>query len=202
MSLIVALAAVPGLMGTQEAIRQGQQKERREEHRARRCNLVARCIKSSVRSREINGRPLVLRNGAVLIDTCTSEGTAPEHQLAGYFLPYPDTQYEGHVTTITDVAPVMNWLYVHRSFHQLRYGVRVDAQPNLPGPFDCTRQDRRLTFDGWEGFCAAEILPGIWGVFFDIDDDGLKGKMREGIIAEGTPVLEIELCRVEKRWKK
>lgn len=67
MSLLLALAAVPGMLGTQEAIRQGQQKERREEHRARRCNLIVRCIKSSQWSRELDGRPLVLRNGAVRI---------------------------------------------------------------------------------------------------------------------------------------
>ena len=65
MSLLLALAAVPGMLGTQEAIHQGQQKERREEHRARRCNLIATCTKSSARAREINGRPLVLRDGAV-----------------------------------------------------------------------------------------------------------------------------------------
>jgi hypothetical protein len=65
MSLLVALVATPALLGTQEAIRQSQQKERREEHRARRCNLIARCIRSSIRCVEINGRPLVLRDGEV-----------------------------------------------------------------------------------------------------------------------------------------
>lgn len=65
LSMLVALTSAPALLGTQEAIRQSQQKERREEHRARRCNLVATCIKSSLRAREINGRPLVLRDGKV-----------------------------------------------------------------------------------------------------------------------------------------
>jgi hypothetical protein len=44
----------------------------------------------------------------------------------------------------------MNWIYVDRETNELKYGVRVDAQPNLTGPFDCTRQDRRLTFENWE----------------------------------------------------
>ncbi|KAF2677416.1 hypothetical protein K458DRAFT_243183, partial [Lentithecium fluviatile CBS 122367] len=202
MSLILALAAVPGMLGTQEAIRQGQQKERREEHRARRCNLVARCIKSSSWSRMINGRPLILRDGAIYIDTCTPDDAIPDHLLAGYFLPYPDSPYEGFVTTITDVAPVMNWVYLHSETNQLRYGVRNDAQPHITGPFDCTRQDRRMTLQGWEGFCTVEVLPGEWGVFFDADDDGLRKKMESGVIAEGTRVLEIELCREEKRWIK
>ncbi|KAH7128550.1 hypothetical protein B0J11DRAFT_525191 [Dendryphion nanum] len=197
MSVLVALASVPGLMGTQEAIRQGQQKERREEHRARRCNFIASCIKSSVRAREINGRPLIIRDGGIYIDTCTVDGTSLGHQVAGYYLPYPESPYEGLVTTITDAAPYMNWIFVDSNTSQVRYGVRKDAQPNFTGPFDCTRQDRRLTFQGWEGFCAVEVKEGVWSLFFDVDDDGLRTK-----VAPGTRVLEIELKRVEKRWKK
>jgi len=68
LSILIALAAAPGLLGTQEAIRQGQAKERREEHRARRCNLIASCVRSSRRSREINGRRVVLRDGKVSFD--------------------------------------------------------------------------------------------------------------------------------------
>jgi len=65
LSIIIALVTTPGLLGTQEAIRQGQGKERREEHRARRCNLVAQCIKASSRSNEINGRQIVLADNKV-----------------------------------------------------------------------------------------------------------------------------------------
>lgn len=91
----------------------------------------------------------------------------------------------------------MNWVYVDKDTHELKYGVRADAQPNITGPFDCTRQDRRLTFEGWEGFCAVEEFPALWAVYFDRDDDGLKSK-----VAMGIRVLEIELSRKEKRWKK
>lgn len=45
----------------------------------------------------------------------------------------------------------MNWVYIDKVTYEVKYGVRADAQLNLAGPFDCTRQDRRLTFDGWEG---------------------------------------------------
>jgi hypothetical protein len=67
LSLLVAIVAAAALLGTQEAIRQSQSKEKREEHRARRCNLIASCVKSSLRSWEINGRPLVLRDNKVRI---------------------------------------------------------------------------------------------------------------------------------------
>jgi hypothetical protein len=65
LGVIIAVVTAPGLLGSQEAIRQSQSKEKREEHRARRCNLIATCVKSSMRSREINGRPVVLKNGKV-----------------------------------------------------------------------------------------------------------------------------------------
>jgi hypothetical protein len=197
LSILIAAIIAPGLLGSQEAIRQSQSKEKREEHRARRCNLIATCVKSSNRSREINSRQVVLRNGKLWIDTGTEDGSPLGHPYAGYYLPYPDTKYEGLVTTITDVAPIMNWVYIDKDTHEVRYGVRADAQPNLTGPFDCTRQDRRVTFDGWEGFCAVEQAPGLWGLYFDRDDDGLKGK-----VEPGKRVLEIELSRKEKRFAK
>ncbi|EMD93555.1 hypothetical protein COCC4DRAFT_133280 [Bipolaris maydis ATCC 48331] len=197
LSILIATITAPGLLGSQEAIRQSQSKEKREEHRARRCNLIATCVKSSNRSREINGRQVVLRNGKLWIDTGTEDGSPLGHPYAGYYLPYPDTKYEGLVTTITDVAPIMNWVYIDKETCEVKYGVRADAQPNLTGPFDCTRQDRRLTFDGWEGWCAVEQAPGLWELYFDLNDDGLKSKL-----GPGTRVLEIELSRKEKRFQK
>ena len=197
LGILIAVITAPGLLGSQEAIRQGQAKDKREEHRARRCNLIATCVKSSPRSREIDGRPVVLRNGKLWIDTTTEDGQPFGHAYAGYYLPYPDTKYEGLVTTITDAAPIMNWVYVDAATNEVKYGVRADAQPNLTGPFDCTRQDRRLTFDGWEGWCAVEEYEGYWCLYFDVDDDGLKSK-----VAPGVRVLEIELSRKEKRFKK
>ncbi|KAI0580220.1 hypothetical protein PtrSN002B_005311 [Pyrenophora tritici-repentis] len=197
LSILIAAIVAPGLLGSQEAIRQSQSKEKREEHRARRCNLIATCVKSSARSREINGRQVVLRNGKLWIDAGTPDGSPLGHPYAGYYLPYPDTKYEGLVTTITDVAPIMNWVYIDKTTCEAKYGVRADAQPNLTGPFDCTRQDRRLTFDGWEGWCAVEEAPGLWGLYFDLFDDGLKS-----VVQPGTRVLEVELGRKEKRFQK
>jgi len=65
LSLMVALITCPAMLATQEAIRQGQQKDRREEHRARRCNMVATCVKSSSRSQEVDNRRIVLRGKKV-----------------------------------------------------------------------------------------------------------------------------------------
>jgi hypothetical protein len=131
------------------------------------------------------------------VDTGTADDSSFGHPLAGYFLPYPDEKYEGLVTTITDAAPILNWVYIDKATYQVKHGIRANAQPNLHGPFDCTRQDRRLTFEGWEGFVAVEEEPYLWGIYFDRDDNGLRGK-----VPSGTRVLEIELTRREKKWKK
>jgi len=131
----------------------------------------------------------------------TDKSDDSPHPFAGYFLPYPDTTYEGLVFTITDEAPIMNWIYIDQNTYEMKYGVRVDAQPNLTGPFDCTRQDRRLTFDKWEGFVAVKVEEGeeagMWRVYFDVDDDMLRGKL-----GNGRKVLEVELCRWEKRVRR
>ncbi len=87
----------------------------------------------------------------------------------------------------------MNWIYVDRSTYELKFGPRPSAQPNLPGPFDCSRQDRRLTFAGWEGFFAVQES-GFWALYFDVDQDMLKSKIKSG-----TPVLEVQVVRVEMR---
>ena len=46
------------------------------------------------RSREIDGRPVVLRNDKLWIDTTTEDRELFGHTYAGYYLSYPDTKYE------------------------------------------------------------------------------------------------------------
>ncbi|TVY58912.1 hypothetical protein LSUE1_G007987, partial [Lachnellula suecica] len=194
LSMILAITTCPALLATQEAIRQGQTKDRREDHRARRSNLIVSCVDSAEEAREIDRRQVALRNNKLYIKCNPNDASL--HAFAGYFLPYPDSPYEGIVSTIIDVAPIMNWIYVDRETYQVKYGPRPDAQPNITGPFDCTRQDRRLTLDAWEGFVAVKVEDGkdtgMWALYYDRDDDGMKGKLGEGKI-----VLQVELCRWE-----
>lgn len=86
----------------------------------------------------------------------------------------------------------MNWIYVERDTHEVKFGTRPFAEHQFKGPFDCTRLERRLTFGGWEGFVAVLEEGGFWGLYFDVDHDKLKGKL-----AEDTPVLEVQLTRRE-----
>ncbi|KAI0491010.1 hypothetical protein F4859DRAFT_508800 [Xylaria cf. heliscus] len=202
--MLLALTICPALLGTQEAIRQSQSKNKREEHRARRCNLVVSCVKQSIRSRDIDGKLVVLKDNKLWITTTPpgslDEGPEPTddgYPFSGYFLPYPGTSYEGLVSTISAGPPVLNWIYVDKNTYEVKYGLRTDAQENLTGPFDCTRLDRRMTLEGWEGFVAVEVYPGVWQLYFDRDDDGLITK-----VPMGTRVLEVELTRREKKEPK
>lgn len=133
------------------------------------------------------------------IDTESAADTdqASGHPFSGYYLPYPDSEYEGLVSTITHVAPILNWIYVDKETYEVKYGVRDIAQPHITGPFDCTRQDRRLTFEDWEGFVAVEEHPMVWSLYFDRDDNGLKGK-----IPKSTKALEVVLTRQERKKMK
>ncbi|KAI1099542.1 hypothetical protein F4804DRAFT_349302, partial [Jackrogersella minutella] len=192
LTFLVAFSAV---VGTSEAIRQIQTDSKRKEHRSRKNNLIVRCPKSSQHSTAIEGKHVVLSGDKLYVDTGTDHQQVFGHPFAGYFLAYPDAKYSGLVSTICDEPPIMNWIYIDRNTYELKFGTRSWAQPNWPGPFDCSRQDRRLTFAGWEGFFAVKEGD-FWALYFDVDEDNLKSKVKEG-----TPVLEVELLRTEMRVK-
>ncbi|KAF7858706.1 uncharacterized protein EAF02_011030 [Botrytis sinoallii] len=175
-SLLIALVTAPALLAN-EAIRQGQTKDRKEEHRARRCNLITSCVEASPLSLEVDHRQIILRDSKSMNDPTL-------HLFAGYYLPRPDPTTKALET------------------YEVEYGVRLDAQPNITGPFDCTRQDRRLTLEGWEGFCAVKKeangeKTGIWALYYDRDDDRLVKKLEKN-----RKVVEIELSRQEKRVRR
>lgn len=91
----------------------------------------------------------------------------------------------------------LNWVYVDRETHEVRYGVKSVAMSHLTGPWDCTAVDKRMTFEGWEGFVAVQEDDGEWALYFDRDDDGLQG---EGLIGGQGPrrMLEVQLQRRER----
>ncbi|KAI8629977.1 hypothetical protein F5Y19DRAFT_474922 [Xylariaceae sp. FL1651] len=193
LTFLIAFATV---FGASEAIKHIQSEARKKEHRSRKNNLIVRCLKSCQYSSILEGRRVVLSGDKLYIDTGTHHEQVFGHPFAGYYLPYPETSVSGLVSTISDEPPVMNWIYVDRWSYELKFGTRAWADDNLPVPFDCSRQDRRLTFGGWEGFVAVKEGD-FWALYFDVDQDNLKAK-----VTEGTPVLEIELLRVEMRMPR
>ncbi len=89
----------------------------------------------------------------------------------------------------------MNWVYIDRDTYEMKFGTRPYAEHNLNGPFDCTREERRLNFGGWEGFVVVKE-GNFWALYFDRDSNNLKGK-----VEAGTVVLEVELLRKEVRGR-
>lgn len=86
-----------------------------------------------------------------------------------------------------------NWIYIDRQSYEVKFGTRDWAEPNFKAPFDCTRQDRRLTLGGWEGFFAVQE-GNFWALYFDVENNRLQSK-----VPEDNPILEIELQRIEMR---
>lgn len=79
----------------------------------------------------------------------------------------------------------------------MKYGIRKDAEGHLVGPWNVTPIDRRLNFDGWEGFTVVEQDEGVWQLYFDVDDDGLEQK-----VPMDKRIMEVELTRKELRMAK
>ena len=125
------------------------------------------------------------------------------HLFAGYFYPYPESRWgrrgDGYVSTISDEPPQLNWVYVDAETYEVKYGLRVEAEGNITGPWNCTPIDKRLMFEGWEGFTVVEEERGSnsWALYFDVNDDGLDGK-----VGLDKRIMEVELTRRELRVGK
>jgi len=91
---------------------------------------------------------------------------------------------------------VLNWVYVDRETNEVKYGTKIESEGQIMGPWNCTKIDRRMTFEGWEGFIAVKEKAGTWALYFDIEDDGLKEKVT------GRRKLEVELTRKERKKPK
>ncbi|KAF2832639.1 hypothetical protein CC86DRAFT_92362 [Ophiobolus disseminans] len=141
---------------------------------------------------------IVLRDGKLYVQLSTYKGER-NHPFTGYYLPYPDSNFDGLVSTISDSPPQLNWIYLHTKTFQLCHGLRVEAEDQgFPGPWGarvCSDGEIRFLLENWEGFIAVETdEPGLWGLYFDRFDDGLKGKVKEDQRA-----VELEVVRADLR---
>ncbi|KEQ75991.1 hypothetical protein M436DRAFT_17395, partial [Aureobasidium namibiae CBS 147.97] len=211
--ILAAVAAVPAIVGTTEAVRQGQRQNAREEHRGRKSNLTITLPVRNSYSERFDGAMIVLKDNKLYIDTEHSRlGANMAHPFSGYYLPIPwigdkwkkagFRNGEGMVTTISDDPPFLNWVYLDRNTYEVKYGIRVEAEPHHVGPWDCTPIDRRLTFEGWEGFVIVQEDEDsdLWALYFDRDDDGLRGEGKVG--TQDKRMLLVEVSRKEMRRTK
>ena len=129
---------------------------------------------------------------------------SPLHPFTGFYLNFQPEKAKqdmferlnkppmvrGLVSTISADPPTLNWVYVERRTLELKYGSREQAKGHILGPFDWTDDEVGLQIEGWEGFVAVEEEKGLWAVYYDRDDDGLKD------IVSGKRVLR---CSLERR---
>ncbi|ADV22683.1 hypothetical protein I305_04360 [Cryptococcus gattii E566] len=209
--LLTAIAACPAIIGTTEAIQQGQKANAREQHRGRKTNLTIKLPGAHSYKPKFEGCMVVLHDKKLYVDHANCESLAYSHPFQGYYLPHPQNQSrwkgagwkgEGMVTTINE-DNMLNWVYVDANTYELKHGVRAEAQDHLTGPWDCTQIDRRVTFEGWEGFVLVQEdeEKDLWALYFDKDDDGLAGEGKMGDVeANGGKrrrMLEVQLVRTE-----
>lgn len=65
LGILTAIAACPAIIGTTEAVRQGQKSNAKEKHRGLKTNLIASCTSISRTGGEINGGVVVLSDNKV-----------------------------------------------------------------------------------------------------------------------------------------
>lgn len=63
--ILTAIAACPAIVGTTEAVRQGQRQNAREEHRGRKSHLVVRLPSKNIYSSNFDGARVVLKDKKV-----------------------------------------------------------------------------------------------------------------------------------------
>jgi hypothetical protein len=169
----------------------------KNEWKTEQCHMQCRPTANSPKDRKdifVNNH-IVLRDGKLYVQLSNYLGEAI-HPFSGYYLPYPDSNFEGLVSTISDNPPQLNWIYLDPESLQIWHGLRVETEKGLPGPWGarvCADGEIRFLWDRWEGFMAVETEEqGLWALCFDRHDNGLKGK-----VEEGKRIVELELIRVE-----
>jgi hypothetical protein len=65
LGILTAIAACPAIIGTTEAVRQGQRQNAREKHRGLKTSLSVICSRASRAGREIDGCEVVLSENKV-----------------------------------------------------------------------------------------------------------------------------------------
>ena len=65
LGILTSVAACPAIIGTTEAVRQGQRNNAKERHRGRKSNLTVSTSSKSSQAQQVNGLKVVLRNNKV-----------------------------------------------------------------------------------------------------------------------------------------
>ncbi|PSN60678.1 hypothetical protein BS50DRAFT_579202 [Corynespora cassiicola Philippines] len=197
-------------------------------------NINVSCDSKKEFADEVDNGILVLRHNKVWVVQRDEENkpippeddiSPPLHAFAGFYIQYPDDDRcppeRGLVSTISDDPPMLNWVYCDKNTYELRYGNRSASIEHIVGEWNWTDDESCVTLDGWEGFVAIDEWDGAddddttewgreglrWSIYFDMDDNGLKGKrkgrdMFEIILERRIQSAEDQLKQMEEAEKK
>lgn len=195
---LISLAAMVPLTATSVLSLQSQAETRRSQGldnawKTNKSHLRARASNRTPEDRKslFDGSKVVIHDGLLYVELQSC--AVKRHPFTGYFLAYPDSKYDGLVSTISKDPPQLNWIFLDTSSLQIRHGLRTEAETGITGPFGAVMvapsEERRILLEGWEGFIAVESNQrGLWGLYFDRYDDALKGR-----VPEGRRTVELEL---------
>lgn len=151
------------------------------------------------RGAELNNCIVTLRNDKLWVEPKSPITRLPDnvahHPFTGFYLAYPDdnrSYTRGLVSTVSVDPPMLNWIYIDKDTLEVKHANRSGSIEHHVGDYDWTSEDSDdscITFDDWEGFLAVEEEPGQWALYFDLNDDGLKGYKK------GRRTVEISLVR-------
>ena len=188
------VVAIPVVTGIAQGVeyQKKQNEEAANETRMIKFNLHVHCdSKDPIAREEVDHGTLILRHDA----------------FAGFYIQYPDESRfppeRGLVSTISDEPPVLNWVFVDRETYEIKYNNRSGSIAHIVGEWDWTQDETHMLFQGWEGFVAVDEWDGAdedestpwgreglrWALYYDIEDNGLKGRRR------GRDIFEVALER-------
>ncbi|KAF1968938.1 hypothetical protein BU23DRAFT_572017 [Bimuria novae-zelandiae CBS 107.79] len=211
------IVAIPVVTGVAEGVehQKKQNAEAANETRMTKFNALVSCESKDELADEVENGIVVLRHGKAWVvprDDGPKPAPAPKldpplHAFAGFYIQYPDEERSpperGLVSTISDDPPMLNWLYVDRQTYEIKYGNRSASISQIVGEWDWTQDESALMLNGWEGFVVIDELDGAeeddsteygreglrWALYYDIEDNGLKGKRK------GRDMFEVTLQR-------
>lgn len=151
------------------------------------------------RGADLSNNIVTLRKDKLWVEPKSPITRLPEdvahHPFTGFYLAYPDDNRpytRGLVSTISVDPPMLNWIYIDKDTQEVKYASRSGSIEHHVGSYDWTSEDVNdscITYDDWEGFLALEEEDGQWALYFDLNDNGLKG------IKKGRRTVEVSLVR-------
>ncbi|THW17973.1 hypothetical protein D6D23_07872 [Aureobasidium pullulans] len=218
LGISLPVAAATGV-GVVTGVAQGVSHQQKENEKAANANPESRTTKfyidvviedegsrSRGRGEILHDSIVVVRDNKLWIEAKNRATGLPRredsHPFTGFYLMYPDEDRSpaerGLVTTIQKDPPMLNWIYVDNETFELKYSNRSGSITQKVGPWDWTDEfiDSSITLNEWEGFLAVEEEMyrneqghPRWALYYDWNDDGLKGRKK------GRRTMEISLKR-------